>query len=70
MTSDRPYRSALPVRAALSEIRRCRGTQFDPVVVDAFLAIPRAELDAVREQTAVAQPSELSLVGKTLAAAV
>lgn len=36
MTSDRPYRRAMSLRAALDEILRNRGTQFDPMVVDAF----------------------------------
>ncbi len=40
MTSDRPYRRALSYEAALSEIRRCAGSQFDPRVVDAFLSVP------------------------------
>jgi HD-GYP domain-containing protein (c-di-GMP phosphodiesterase class II) len=38
MTSTRPYREALPHDAAISELRRVRGTQLDPVCVDAFLA--------------------------------
>jgi len=37
MTSDRPYRKALPHEVALIELRRGAGTQFDPRVVDAFL---------------------------------
>lgn len=37
MRSDRVYRKAMPVDAALQEIKRHRGTQFDPQVVDAFL---------------------------------
>jgi putative two-component system response regulator len=37
MTSDRPYRNALPVSKALEEIKRCSGSQFDPEVVRAFL---------------------------------
>jgi putative nucleotidyltransferase with HDIG domain len=37
MTTDRPYRSALTDEDALAEIRDCRGTQFDPTIVDAFL---------------------------------
>jgi putative nucleotidyltransferase with HDIG domain len=37
MTTDRPYRSALTDEDALAEIRACRGTQFDPTIVDAFL---------------------------------
>ena len=38
MTTDRPYRTALPVDEALSELARHAGTQFDPRVVDVFLA--------------------------------
>jgi putative nucleotidyltransferase with HDIG domain len=37
MTTDRPYRPALSPAEALAEVRRCRGTQFHPAVVDAFL---------------------------------
>ena len=39
MTTDRPYRLAMPERDALAELRRCAGTQFDPRVVDAFLTV-------------------------------
>jgi diguanylate cyclase (GGDEF)-like protein/putative nucleotidyltransferase with HDIG domain len=39
MRSDRPYRAAMGLEAALEELRRCAGTQFDPVVVDALLEI-------------------------------
>ncbi|MCK4629021.1 MAG: HD domain-containing protein, partial [Sedimentisphaerales bacterium] len=38
MISQRAYRPALPVSAALAEIRRFSGTQFDPALADAFLA--------------------------------
>jgi HD-GYP domain-containing protein (c-di-GMP phosphodiesterase class II) len=38
MTTDRPYRKALSHEAAVAELRRCAGTQFDPRVVDALLA--------------------------------
>jgi diguanylate cyclase (GGDEF)-like protein len=37
MTSDRVYRSALTYDEATDELRRCAGTQFDPVVVAALL---------------------------------
>jgi len=37
MTSDRPYRKAVPHTAAMREIRSSAGTQFDPTVVEAFL---------------------------------
>ncbi|HWP35189.1 MAG TPA: HD domain-containing phosphohydrolase [Thermodesulfobacteriota bacterium] len=39
MTSDRPYRRALPFSAAVAEIVRYSGTQFDPKVVEAFKRI-------------------------------
>jgi len=39
MTSDRPYRPAgMTLQMALAEIRRCSGTQFDPMVVEAVMA--------------------------------
>jgi len=37
MVSVCPYRKARPVEDALAELQRCRGTQFDPLAVDAFL---------------------------------
>jgi hypothetical protein len=36
MTSTRSYRGARSVQAALAELRRCAGAQFDPVMVDAM----------------------------------
>ncbi|MCH7998709.1 MAG: diguanylate cyclase [Chloroflexi bacterium] len=39
MTNDRPYRKAMPVKAAIEELERNSGSQFDPVVVEAFLRI-------------------------------
>jgi putative nucleotidyltransferase with HDIG domain len=39
MVSDRPYRAGLSEEEALAELRRCAGTQFDPEVVEAFLAV-------------------------------
>ena len=37
MTSDRVYRPRLSHEEALAELRRCSGTQFDPLIVDAFI---------------------------------
>jgi HD-GYP domain-containing protein (c-di-GMP phosphodiesterase class II) len=39
MTTDRPYRDALAVDRALTEIRGGAGTQFDPEVVEEFLIL-------------------------------
>jgi HD-GYP domain-containing protein (c-di-GMP phosphodiesterase class II) len=45
MITTRPYRRALSTADALQELRRCSGTQFDPVVVRALCA----EVDSARE---------------------
>ncbi len=47
MTSNRTYRKALPLEVALTEIRRCSGTQFDPELAEAFLQIPPDQFRAL-----------------------
>ncbi len=37
MISDRPYRKALPISEAVSELKKNSGTQFDPKLVDLFI---------------------------------
>lgn len=37
MTSDRPYRQAMPVEVAIQELRAHAGTQFDPDLVQQFI---------------------------------
>ncbi len=39
MTSDRPYRKAMSSAAAVKELKKCAGTQFDPHLVEVFLRI-------------------------------
>jgi len=39
MTSDRPYRKGRSIDEALTELERCKGTQFDPRIVEAFSII-------------------------------
>ncbi|MGO9079932.1 MAG: HD-GYP domain-containing protein [Streptosporangiaceae bacterium] len=43
MTSTRSYRQARSVAEAVAELRRGAGTQFDPLLVDAFIAALDAE---------------------------
>jgi putative nucleotidyltransferase with HDIG domain len=40
MTSDRPYRAALPFSAVVTELQSKAGSQFDPEMVEAFLKEP------------------------------
>lgn len=39
LTSDRPYKQAWPVDAAVEEIRHMKETHFSPIIVDRFLEI-------------------------------
>ena len=39
MTTDRPYRKAMPVETALAELHRNSGSQFDPTVVGSFVRV-------------------------------
>jgi len=41
MTSDRPYRAAKSFKESVEEIERCSESQYDPVVVGAFLEIAK-----------------------------
>ncbi|HMU61195.1 MAG TPA: HD-GYP domain-containing protein [Gemmatimonadales bacterium] len=34
MTTDRPYRKRLPLEVVIAELQKCRGSQFDPEVVE------------------------------------
>ena len=53
MTSDRIYRPKRSSRAALAELERCAGSQFDPGIVAAFAE----ELDSSEEVAAPALAS-------------
>jgi diguanylate cyclase (GGDEF)-like protein len=45
ITSDRPYRKAAGAEAALTEIQRCAGTQFDPELVGIFCELVKTQYD-------------------------
>jgi HD-GYP domain-containing protein (c-di-GMP phosphodiesterase class II) len=49
MTSERAYRRAVSHEGALAELRRCAGTQLDPVVVEALAAVVAADAAAARD---------------------
>ncbi|MEW5807384.1 MAG: HD domain-containing phosphohydrolase [Acidobacteriota bacterium] len=47
MTSPRPYRNALTYEQARDEVLKFKGTQFDPMVADVFLSIPKSDWEAI-----------------------
>jgi putative nucleotidyltransferase with HDIG domain len=61
MTSDRPYRKGSTFAAAKEEIVRCAGTQFDPQIVEVFLAMPNETWSELRTQTGKLSPSARSI---------
>jgi cyclic di-GMP phosphodiesterase len=50
MTSDRPYRKALPYETARAEIIKYSGIQFDPDVVKIFLEIPPTDWTRIHQR--------------------
>ena len=53
MTSTRPYRVALSHEVAISEIKRCSGTQFDPNLAALFISVAD-EIDEARKNPELA----------------
>ena len=49
MTSKRTYRDSLPLDVVKAEIEKCKGTQFDPEIADAFLDILNNHYDDIVE---------------------
>jgi putative two-component system response regulator len=57
MTSDRPYRRGMSVDQAVVLLRRGRGTQWDPHLVDAFTHLVDTQADGVAAaDLTIAQP--------------
>jgi diguanylate cyclase (GGDEF)-like protein len=73
MVSHRPYRKARSYGDAFRELRRCAGTQFDPVLVDHFIDVVQASDESRRERDALVSNSIRLEIGReveTLLAAV
>jgi HD-GYP domain-containing protein (c-di-GMP phosphodiesterase class II) len=51
MVSDRVYRKGCSYDDALAELERHAGTQFDPLVVEAFKAIPKEDWEILRQRS-------------------
>jgi ribonuclease P protein subunit RPR2 len=50
LTTDRPYRQAIPMVQAREIISRGSGSHFDPAVIDAFALITNETLAAIAEE--------------------
>jgi putative nucleotidyltransferase with HDIG domain len=61
MTSDRPYRKGTTFAAATEEIARCAGQQFDPQIVEVFLAMPTESWSELRAEIGKLSPSAQSI---------
>lgn len=64
MTSTRPYRVALSHETAISEIKRCSGTQFDPKLAEMFIRVA-GTIDEARKNPEEYY-KEYSLLGKNV----
>jgi HD-GYP domain-containing protein (c-di-GMP phosphodiesterase class II) len=49
MISTRPYRAGLPLEEVIRRLHAGSGSQFDPLIVQAFVRIVEAEMPAVME---------------------
>ena len=56
MTTDRSYRKALTLGVAVAELRKHAGTQFDPAVVAALVALVTEPAEPAW-QLSIAEPS-------------
>jgi response regulator RpfG family c-di-GMP phosphodiesterase len=50
MTSRKPYREAMSIEEACNQLRQMAGQQFDPQMVEAFLAIPVEILEGIQHR--------------------
>ncbi len=66
VTSDRPYREARPLEAAIDELRQAAGSQFDPACVAAFEQLERRAVKNVLQhpRVSVIDPAS-ALAGRT-----
>ena len=70
MTDDRPYRNAMSRDLAIAELKRCAGTQFDPILVDRFVAFIEQSERPSMQQSVIDMTLRLGLEVERLTAAV
>ena len=68
MSCRRPYKAALTYAECLAELQRCRGTQFDPDMVDAFLEVLEDVARRRARRSEIAAEAAARIRGETHAA--
>jgi diguanylate cyclase (GGDEF)-like protein/PAS domain S-box-containing protein len=63
MTTDRPYRKALTQEEAFDELRQCGSTQFDPQLVERFIAMVLASTCSTLGQDSTSSVSRDAALG-------
>ena len=66
MTTTRPYRAAMPQSVAVAELVKNAGTQFDPRVVDALIAVVDRARDVSPRPAAMANLTRTQALAGTL----
>ena len=62
MTTNRSYRSGMTHEAAISELKKYSGIQFDPEIVAAFVKLPQEVLTGISYEEAEAEVEEMAEV--------
>jgi diguanylate cyclase (GGDEF)-like protein len=65
MSCRRPYRAALSYSECLEELQRCRGSQFDPDMVDAFVTVLQSVKQRRAQAVAIAAEAASRVRGDT-----
>jgi HD-GYP domain-containing protein (c-di-GMP phosphodiesterase class II) len=63
MTSDRPYRKGMSPQEAVDELRACSGRQFDPALVEVFIATLNIVTTGNGQDVAVDAPEDAQADG-------
>ena len=65
LLTERPYKAAWTVEAALSHLEGARGSHFDPRLIDCFVVLIRAEQELTARMCQEAAPAERAEVTQT-----
>jgi HD-GYP domain-containing protein (c-di-GMP phosphodiesterase class II) len=64
MTTNRPYRPSMTFEVSRQAIAAAAGSQFDPAIVEAFLAIPKESWNAVAMKNGITLDGKVATAGR------